>query len=353
MAIYIPKRINVGFQERKDTYTGKLAYVIYYDEKGVLRKEHSWNSWRDEKIPNNEYDNVPTEGFVLNKKVGDYSNGWDHRMSYCRVYDPRGFEFEITIDNLLYILENATSTVGKGLEGTFVYGWNGKDLILMPTGSPDYQDIIKYSAIVNENNYITAKDLKIGATYLGKDKYKYIYMGRYDKYEKKYHGNDKYVASVGKHYVFSHLHKNWEGKDTIDFDWCKSLGKKLISCIDEKYCDDYAELFDKLESTSSYSPVDPSKEKHIYYSFDRFKKRIDQWSCYVFSDCGRIWVGKKDGLYYLDADAAMKCGFAVTPSRNWYGAEMIPVPLEKIYEKIKPYYKKIYLANGKLCREEG
>ena len=32
--IFIPKKINVGFQNRKDTYTGKLAYVIYYDEDG-------------------------------------------------------------------------------------------------------------------------------------------------------------------------------------------------------------------------------------------------------------------------------------------------------------------------------
>lgn len=31
--IFVPTKINVGFQERKDTYTGKLAYVIYFDEK--------------------------------------------------------------------------------------------------------------------------------------------------------------------------------------------------------------------------------------------------------------------------------------------------------------------------------
>ena len=34
--IFIPTKINVGFQERKDTYTSKLAYVIYFDEKGKL-----------------------------------------------------------------------------------------------------------------------------------------------------------------------------------------------------------------------------------------------------------------------------------------------------------------------------
>lgn len=70
--IFIPQIINVGYQNRSGTYTGKLAYIIYYDEKGKLWKEASWNSWRDEKIPNEEFDNVPTTGFVLNKKVVDY-----------------------------------------------------------------------------------------------------------------------------------------------------------------------------------------------------------------------------------------------------------------------------------------
>ena len=173
-SIFIPKTINVGYQNRSGTYTGKLAYVIYYDEKGKLRKEASWNSWRDEKIPNEEFDNVPTTGFVLNKKVGDYSSGWDHRQAYCRVYDPRNFEFEITIENLLYILENVNSIKGKGLEGEFVYGWDGKDLVLMPVESPDYKQISEYNKIVHNNESIKAKDLIIGVTYLTKDNEEFI-----------------------------------------------------------------------------------------------------------------------------------------------------------------------------------
>lgn len=62
--LFIPNRIRVGFQTRNDTYTKKLAYVIYYDEKGKLRKEPSWNSWRDKKIDPEEFDNVPTEASV-------------------------------------------------------------------------------------------------------------------------------------------------------------------------------------------------------------------------------------------------------------------------------------------------
>lgn len=180
--IFIPKTINVGFQTRSGTYTGKLAYVIYYDEKGKLRKEASWDGWRDKNIEPKMFDNIPTSGFVLNKKVGDYVSDWNHRQAYCRVYDPRDFEFEITIENLLYILENANSIKGKGLEGEFVYGWNGKDLILIPVESPDYKTIMNYSNIINNNKTIKAKDLKVGATYLSKNNTQFVYMGRYDRW---------------------------------------------------------------------------------------------------------------------------------------------------------------------------
>lgn len=39
-SIFVPKTINVGYQNRSGTYTGKLAYVIYYDEKVSYEKKH-------------------------------------------------------------------------------------------------------------------------------------------------------------------------------------------------------------------------------------------------------------------------------------------------------------------------
>ena len=178
--IFVPKKINVGFQNRKDTYSGKLAYVIYFDEKGKLRKETSWNGWRDENIPNEIYDNEPTEGFVLNKKVGGVEEcwGWDPRKTYTRVYDPRGFEFEITVPNLLWILENCNCIKGKGLEGEFVYGWDGKELLLVPVDSPDYQEIQAKNKIIHNNEFIKAKDLVLGATYEMLNGERYVYMGK-------------------------------------------------------------------------------------------------------------------------------------------------------------------------------
>lgn len=244
-SIFIPKTINVGYQNRSGTYTGKLAYVIYYDEKGKLRKEASWNSWRDDKIPNDEFDNVPTEGFVLNKKAGDYSTGWDHRHAYCRVYDPRGFEFEITIENLLYILENANCIKGKGLEGEFIYGWDGKDLVLMPVESPDYKQISEFNKIIHNNETIKTKDLIVGATYLTKDNENWIYMGKFEAFDY-WEGTNK-----GKHFWFWH-----NGR----FAHYKSLPKnKFIKCIDNKCSEKYANIYNNLERNSEYSPYDSSK----------------------------------------------------------------------------------------------
>ena len=66
--IFIPKTITVGCQKRSDTFTGTLAYVIYTDHKGVLRKKESWENWRSKEIEPQTFENIPTEGFVLNKK---------------------------------------------------------------------------------------------------------------------------------------------------------------------------------------------------------------------------------------------------------------------------------------------
>jgi hypothetical protein len=41
--------------------------------------------------------------------------GWNARNEYIRVYDPRDFEFEISVSNLLFILRECNCNKGKGL----------------------------------------------------------------------------------------------------------------------------------------------------------------------------------------------------------------------------------------------
>lgn len=365
--IFIPKQINVGFQERRDTYTQKLAYVIYFDEKGKLRKEASWNSWRDEKIEPIIFDNEPTSGFVLNKKVGDYSTGWNHRKSYVRVYDPRNFEFEISIENLLYILENTSSIKGKGLEGDFIYGWDGKDLILIPTDSPDYKEIMEYNKILHSNNKIKVKDLIIGATYKTKSNEEWIYMGGFDYYKVEYERiyKQKYTSywdsyesirkdiNKGKHHFFV-KEEIWFGKPSLKLLTLKSLGDKFIDTASKECVSNYAELFDRLESKTEYSPYDKTKDEYLYYTLDGFEKYINELNLEGRYDGYSIDLLVKEDNFtketiHYEKD---KKEFYIRGSydRNTGYEKKYMGDIKAVFEKYKPMYKNEYLQNGKLFR---
>lgn len=226
--IFVPTKINVGFQERKDTYTGKLAYVIYFDEKGKLRKETSWQGWRDENIPNEIYDNEPMEGFVLNKKVGGDRYGWNPRQTYTRVYDPRGFEFEITIPNLLWILENCNCIKGKGLEGEFVYGWDGKELVLVPVESSDYKEIQEKNKVIHNNTFIKARDdFKNKYFPFDEDSIK-LYI---DKSHQEEMDTEIYMDITLSHYPLRDYKSMWSEMNNIVKDYAK-IGKRNKNAIE-------------------------------------------------------------------------------------------------------------------------
>lgn len=285
--IFVPKIINVGYQEREDTYTGKLAYVVYTDEKGVLRKQASWDGWRNHSIEPEEFDNVPTSGFVLNKKVGGEKSHWNFRHTYCRIYDPRGFEFEITIENLLYILENTNSIVGKGLEGEFVYGWDGKNLVLIPTCSPDYAEIEEYNALMFSEQVITGDDIEVGKTYRGKDNELYLYLGKYQTYSSIYKYND-ISTNKGKQFWFVKF-KNKDALNNFDVSSFKftpdayilqkkSLSNKfLISLYDNNVSPYLSDLLNFIESMPELSPVDMDNIKVNFFSKDAFHKYVIDW----------------------------------------------------------------------------
>lgn len=353
--MFIPKQINVGFQTRQGTYTGNLAYIIYFDEKGILRKEKSWNSWRDSKIENQIFDNVPTEGFVLNKKAGGYDTGWNHRQTYCRVYDPRGFEFEITIENLLYILENTNSIKGKGLEGEFIYAWSGKDLVLIPTSSPDYAELTKFNDIIYNNLTLKAKDLIVGATYLTKDNAEVVYMGRFDYYAK------------GKHFWFSENKKgySWENYNYSVYQ-LKSIPKnKFISVIDEKPNELFADMYEEMQTRTSFSPLDESKNKYIEYALNEFKEQFEWFNKeHSKRSWGNLKVYDSNKTEYTieafndDLEHYKVYETYIETYTYWYGNEtrtkksskilMERATIEEIFEKIKPYYLNQYLENNKL-----
>ena len=385
--ICIPQRINVGFQNRNDTYTQKLAYVIYYDHKGVLRKQPSWEGWRDKTIDPIEYPNIPTEGFVLNKKAGGYSTGWNHRQTYCRVYDPRGFEFEITVANLLYILENTNCIKGKGLEGEFVYGWDGADLLLIPTSSPDYAALSEFNDKLSSNATVKAKDLIVGATYLGKDNKSYVFMGKYDSYEYQYRTGSvenpvwykKYneipteaVHTSGSGYAWgsrsrpiSHVYAlNHTGSKGYFFTLLENGGEQhlhkksisgfLISVLDSNPVTNFAEMFDRFEHYPYYSPIDDSKDEIIPYTLPEFMESFDEWKRrYYYDAAGIKYELRVEHKPSGDLEAwEFLYRTTVGPENTHFAADGEKYTLQELFVIINPVHLDKYLANNKFYKRE-
>lgn len=400
--IFIPSKINVGFQNRQGTYTGKLAYVIYFDEKGKLRKETSWEGWRDKNIPNEIYDNEPTEGFVLNKKVGgvEESWGWDVRKTYTRIYDPRGFEFEITIPNLLWILENCNCIKGKGLEGQFVYGWDGKELVLVPVESPDYKEIQEKNKIIHNNEFVKAKDLIIGTTYETLNGNKYIYMGKYDVYEYETNrcyyswykdkegweyplddnwlydsvfGDDKSrikITNKGKQFWFIELGNpdskySWERENHIRY--FKSITRKFSSVVSTE-CENYPDYYEKLMKCSNFSPIDYSKNKILPVKYEDFYCKLSQHMlegktgnisfCYIENDkliSKTISLHYGKHKYYYEENIGSK-RYDSWSRRYIHDTREVYIDInsiEELYKKFQPMYGEQYLENGKLHSRRG
>lgn len=367
-SIYIPKKICVGYNKRENTYTKKLAYVIYYDEKNKLRKQTSWDSWRDQNIEPDDFDNEPTTGFVLNKHAGGVENSdshWDVRKSYIRVYDPRGFEFEITVSNLLYILENTSSIKGKGLEGEFVYGWDGKELVLIPVDAPEYQDMKNISTLINNNTYIKSKDLILGATYIDKNNKQYIYMGRFDKYEYPYsYYQDEYkcVYEVKRNQYWFFPVNDIKNIDTRGSLFCRydtnplalnNISKKFVQCVDNKCNIQYDKIYSFLTTDNKFCALDSSKTKKHYLTFDELNYigNMNRWArMRTDKISGTIQINKIGNQYrifqinsnYASSDVYIDCDNRVCTTltnNNVYD-------ISEIYTVLNPFVYIGFLENG-------
>jgi len=322
--IFLPKKIKVGFQKREDTYSKLLAYVIYYDEKNKLRKEVSWSGWRDKKIDSQDFDNEPISGFVLNKKVGGYVTHWNPRQTYVRVFDPRGFEFEITIPNLLWILENSNSIKGKGLEGEFVYGWSGKDLLLVPTDSPDYKELDLYNKKIYNPEKIKKSDLIIGATYKFSNNENYVYMGHFLEYE---NYGDLIGAEIDKKHWFCSVNNFPEIIKKNNIHYCLYRYKsvpKIIEVVDKNCHVNFEKISMVLNEDIRYNPKHKFKKQISYLTFEEFIGRIKN------NDRQYFWFKN-----FREKDVHIRQSYQ---NKNKYILGCDEKTLREIYDECKPIF---------------
>ena len=263
--IFIPKTLKCGFKQRfvkNDSYvertvriddkwvkvedttepTYKMAVVSYYDEKGKFRHETSFNNWISKNVPTEEHENVPTKGFKIFKQANRFSNNRfsTYRNVILEVQDTRGWVFEITHNNLAWIIDNCSKIKGD-IEGEFVYGWDGKDRLLIPCSSETFKDNIAFSNILNSQSYITPKNLQMWHVFQSRHGEKMMFVGRHDIYSRRSCANSRFYDEEEDKKKEGYI-KDSEGRWRI----CKKKSKQylFVSLRDDgTYCTTYLDSF--------------------------------------------------------------------------------------------------------------
>ena len=173
-----PKEILVGYETTCVPKTGnRLAYVTYMKD-GKIYKQKSFDNWRNKEAGTKTYLNEPQQGFKVLFNVGGCKSGWNVRQTYFRVLDPRGFEFEISSNNFVNILQKETIIQGV-LSGKYAYVWEGQNLELIKDDDPVYIEGVKNNtALNNENEKVTKENIVLGQGYRLRDHKNGYYIGR-------------------------------------------------------------------------------------------------------------------------------------------------------------------------------
>lgn len=304
--LYIPQKIKVGFQERNDTYTGKLAYVTYAKEDGTTFKDKSWNGWSSDSITKLDFDNKPSK-FVLNKGVqrnGYFGSG----RSVIRIYDHRDFEFEITVDNLMAILMH--SDVSKrDLEEECVFAWKGQTLVLLPVNSEEYQESLAYTK--KQHQSVDIKSLIKGASYSHKKNNEtYIYIGHEAWFETEYLDNgtrynynpNKKAIKKGKKHVF------FDGTNFVVVN-----APQLSECIDSNVVNDFSNLQERFFNSMNAGSIKSWNliEKPVYEN----EETLDIKKMYLEVHPGKylsLSVGVHEGKAYMHYTSGSYVSFEQT-----------------------------------------
>lgn len=256
MQLYIPKKLKIGFQERKDSFDGKLSFITYYDNNGKISNETRWSRWCDGSISNLEIDNIPFKNATLNKNISHAGYRYGTGRTAIRIYDSRGFEYEIDIDNFMGIAQEYSVVKGE-ITGEFVYAFANNKVILLPVDSEQYKDAIKTT--LNRNEKVDESSLTPGDVYLNDKEEECIYIGFYNMNK----SIAKYLNILVNKQKPSHVFYN-NNKDIYEFIKIEKLGLKKDTLLPnefEVYFNNYVGTIHEKEIEEIYIEKDFDIEK--------------------------------------------------------------------------------------------
>jgi hypothetical protein len=169
-------KLYVGFQKRNTESGSPLGFLTPWGEdaasKGRMATVDKWAS--SSKLKSIVIDNVPVTGF----RISDHARrgGWRGGSTVIQIEDPRGFELQITVDNMIQIMNNNICVNGE-IQIPCVWGRDGKENILLPINSEPYENAMENTERLKQT--VSMRSVKIGNKIEMKDGRVGIYYGAY------------------------------------------------------------------------------------------------------------------------------------------------------------------------------
>lgn len=224
-AKYIPRTFvigigkeNIGFPSAKEPYANKASKTwtnpsIFLNHCGFKPTSQKLTDVEQKKKDAvvKTIDNSPISGFKVVSFSRMSHDRWSNdEMQYVTLFDPRGWNIEITEDNLFNLLvKNKMNLVDGeliGLKLSYGFGWiydaKGQSFTadepmfaLVPEGDEAFELSEKLNSIIEDTadttTYIKPSELKVGEVYSAKNgkmaSSMFMYMGQHDTYSQRCH----------------------------------------------------------------------------------------------------------------------------------------------------------------------
>ena len=170
-----PYEDNKAFEKRKGTILNWLAqnvpgrYQQTHDGRSIYVKDDAGNQ-RQEIL-----DNSPMEGFLITDNIK--RTYWGGGNVVFRVTDPRGFELEISSQNLMMLLRNC-SIINGSIQGRCIWGRDGATNVLLHESSDEYKNAAKAAETLKKRKPLPVESLVVGRAYHLSNGDTAVYMGK-------------------------------------------------------------------------------------------------------------------------------------------------------------------------------
>lgn len=194
----LPEKFYCGFQQRNGQDDLPLGFMTPWGtDKAFEKRKDTVDRWagnsygRTASLSAVTFDNTPVMGFKLGRAIRRC--GWNGGNTVIRVEDPRGFEVEIQVGNLLRIMENNTVENGE-IMAECVWGRDGNANILLATNSEPYLQAVENTERMKRKTSV--KDVKPGMKVRLQNGTEAIWLGMF--YGIKF-GKKAYPTTAEKH----------------------------------------------------------------------------------------------------------------------------------------------------------